>query len=210
MIKKIKAFVFLFLVSLSAFAQETDRDSVLQSFERYRDAILTDKGSIAADYVDSRTMKYYSDILEKVKFADSVEINSMGIIDKLTLLSIRHKAAKEELISFNGRALFEYAIKEGMVGKNSVMNTSLGDVFTQGDFAKAELVVNDQKTSFYFHFYREENIWKLDITHLFSVGAMSLNKMIEDSGETENVFILNILEVLTGKKPSKDIWKPLI
>lgn len=105
--------------------------------------------------------------------------------------------------------MFIYAIDNGMVGKNSVINITLGNVTTNGDFSKAEVIVNGQKEPFFFHFYREENAWKIDITHLFPLGNMGLEKMIEDSGEEENNFIINILEVLTGKKPTENIWQPI-
>lgn len=208
--RKIILIILIAFISTNSFSQNTDKDLVLESFEIYKNAILNDKGEIAVNQVDSRTIKYYTQILEKIKTADSTEINSMGIIDKLTLLSVRHRASIEDILSFDGRGLFEYAIKEGMVGKNSVINASLAEVVTNGDFAKAEFVVNEQKTSFYFHFYKEENVWKIDITHLFPIGSMSLKQVIKDSGETENDFILNILEALTGKKPSDEIWNSLI
>ena len=207
--RKTITLILLIFISINCYSQ-SDKELVLKSFDNYKNAILTDKGKLAADFVDSRTMNYYSTVLDKVKMADSLEIDTMGIIDKLTVLTMRHRVSKKDLLSFNGKDLFVYAIDNGMVGKNSVVNAELGDVVTNGDFSKAEFVVNGQKTPFFFHFYREDKIWKVDITHLFSLGTMALKKMVEDSGETENDFITNILEVLTGKKPSENIWKPII
>ncbi len=207
--KKIVILTFLIFLSIKSYSQ-SDKELVLKSFENYKNAILTDKGKLAADFVDSRTINYYSTILDKVKTADSLEVDSMGIIDKLTVLTMRHRVAKNDLLNFNGKDLFVYAIDNGMVGKNSVVNAELGNVITNGDFSKAEFVVNGQKTPFFFHFYREDKVWRIDITHLFSLGTMSFKKMIDDSGETENDFITNILEVLTGKKPTENIWKSII
>ncbi|MDO5969562.1 hypothetical protein Q4Q35_07070 [Flavivirga aquimarina] len=206
--KRIIILSLLIFLSIKSYSQ-SDKELVLKSFESYKNSILTDKGKVAADFVDSRTLNYYSNILDKVKTADSMEVNSMGIIDKLTVLSMRHRTPKSELLNFNGKDLFIYAIDNGMVGKNSVINAELGEVTVSGDFAKAEFIVNSQKTPFFFHFYQENKIWKIDITHLFSLGAMSFQKVIEDSGESENDFIINILEVVTGKKPTNDIWEPL-
>lgn len=207
--KRIITLSLLIFLSINSYSQ-SDKELVLKSFENYKNAILTDKGKLASDFVDSRTINYYSTILDKVKTSDSLEVNSMGIIDKLTVLSMRHRTPKNDLLKFDGKDLFIYAIDNGMVGKNSVVNAELGDVITNGDFSKAEFVVNGQKTPFFFHFYREDKVWKMDLTHLFSLGTMSIKKMIEDSGENENDFIINILEVLTGKKPTENIWKPII
>jgi len=207
--RSIITLLLLIFLAIDSYSQ-SDKELVLKSFENYKNAILTDKGKVAVDFVDSRTMNYYSTILDKTITADSLEVESLGIIDKLTVLSLRHRVTKKNLLNFNATDLFVYAIDNGMVGKNSVINAELGDVFTNGDFSKAEFVVNGSKTPFFFHFYREAKVWKIDITHLFPLGAMSLKKMVEDSGENENEFITNILEVLTGKKPTENIWKPII
>ena len=122
---------------------------------------------------------------------------------------MRHRIAKKDLLSFSGKDLFIYAIDNGMIGKSSVVNATLGDVVTEGDFSKAVFIVSGQETPFFFHFYRENSVWKIDITHLFSLGTMGFKKMVEDSGEEENDFILNILETLTGKRPTAAIWEPI-
>ncbi len=207
--RKTFTIIGLILISIKSYSQ-SDKELVLKSFDNYKNAILTDKGEIAADFVDSRTMNYYSIILDKVKTADSIEIESMGLLDKLSVLTMRHRVPKKDLLSFNGKSLFIYAIDNGMVGKNSVANAELGDVVTNGDFSKAEFVVSGQKTPFFFHFYREDKIWKIDITHIFSLGTAGFKKIIQESGESENDFLTNILEMLTGKKPKEDIWKPIM
>jgi len=203
------ALSILFLITFNSKAQNQEEKSVVESFETYKDAILNDKGEIAVSSVDSRTLSYYSNILNQTKEADSTKLNSLGVIDKFTVLTMRHKASKEEILSFNGKGVLEYAIKNGMVGKNSVANTTIGEVIIDGDFAKGQLVKNGQKAPFYFHFYKENNIWKIDITSLFSAGVMAFKKMIEDSGKNENDFFLYILEAMTGKKPSPEIWNPI-
>ena len=206
--KRIITLSLLIFLSLKSYSQ-SDTELVLESFENYKNAILTDKGTLAADYVDSRTMKYYDDILEEIKSADSLTVDSMSILDKLTVLTMRHRVAKNDLLSFDGRGLFIYAIDNGMVGKNSVVSAELGEVTTTGDFSKAEFMTNGRKTPFFYHFYREDGNWKIDLTHLLSMGTMGFKKLIEDSGETENDFILNILELLTGQRPSAAVWQPV-
>ena len=206
---KIIPTILLIFISFNSYSQSGTKP-ILKSFENYKNAILTDKGKIATDLVDSRTVKYYSNILKKIKTADSLEINSMGILDKITVLSMRHRATKNELLGFDGKKLLTYAFDNGMVGKNSVSNSELGEVIVNDDFAKAEFIVNGQKTPFFFHFYKENKKWRIDITHLFMLGRVGLKKMIEDSGKEENNFVIYILEMLTGKKPTNDIWKPLI
>src|SRR5690606_16152787 len=116
------AIILLFAITTigACTAQKKEEKLVNKSFEGYKDAILNDRGEEAVKFVDSRTMNYYAHVLDKVKNADSVEVSALSLMDKLMVLSVRHRAKKEEILRFTGESLFVYAIKEGMVGKNSV------------------------------------------------------------------------------------------
>ena len=125
------------------------------------------------------------------------------------VLSVRHRTTKEDIMSFDGKLLIVYAIKEGMVGKNSVANVSIGEVIIEGDFAKGQLV-SGEKSPFYFHFYKEDANWKLDLTSIFDISNISFQKMAKDSEEKENDFLFNLLEMISGKKTDSEIWLPTI
>ena len=96
-----------------------------------------------------------------------------------------------------------------MVGKNSVANNSIGEVTIDGNFAKGQFVVNGQKAPFYLHFYKEEQQWKMDLTSLFTVSTSAFKKMADDSGQNENEYLFDLLEIITGKKPGPGIWQPI-
>ena len=122
------------------------------------------------------------------------------------MFSIRHRTPKEDILSFDGKGLLVYAIKSGMVGKNSVANNSIGEITIDNNFAKGQFIANGQKAPFYFHFYKEEGQWKIDLTSIFSVSTMAFKKMVDDSGQNENEYLFSLLEMLTGKKPGQEIW----
>jgi hypothetical protein len=155
------------------------------------------------------TIKYYEKSLELVKNADREKILSLSVFDKLLILFVRHKISKEDIYSFDGRKLLIYSIENGMVGKDSVIESSIGKVLIDKDFAKGELLVNGKKSLVYFHFYKEKGVWKIDLTSIFDMANMTFKKMIEKSGQTEEKFILLVLELSTGKKPNANIWEPL-
>lgn len=153
---KIVGVLSLLLTAHLIYGQKNEEEQVRKAFDGYKAAILNDKGEDALKYVDSRTIKYYGDIIGLVKTADSTKINTLSILDKLMVFSVRHRTAKSDILSFDGKALFVYAIKCGMVGKNSVTNLAVGEVIIENEFAKGQLIVNGQKAPFYFHFYKEE------------------------------------------------------
>src|SRR5688572_748402 len=109
--KKIIALTLvLLLTGFSAIAQKKEEKAVRKAFEDYKTAILNDKGTEAVNYVDSRTLKYYGDIAELVRSADSAKIQTLTIFDKLMVLLIRVRATKEDILAFNGQSLLMYAI----------------------------------------------------------------------------------------------------
>jgi hypothetical protein len=200
--------LFLLVSSISAYTQKSEVKAVTASFDNYKQAILNDKGEEAVQYVDSRTINYYGDVLEKVRSADSATVNRLDLLDKVMVFSVRHRATKEDILSFDGKGLLVYAIKSGMVGKNSVVNSSIGDVTVEGTFAKGQYVSNGQKAPFNFDFYKEDNAWKVDLTSIFPTTNIAFRKLVEESGQTENEFLFSILERLTGRRPGDEIWIP--
>jgi hypothetical protein len=206
--KKISQLLFFIVIlTTSCRGQEDETKLVREAFDNYKSAILNDKGDEAVKYVDSRTIKYYQQIIDIAKNADSAKVVSLPLIDRLMVFSIRHRTSKEQILSFDGKALLVYAIKSGMVGKNSVANNSIGEVSIDNNFAKAQFIANGQKAPFYFHFYKEDSKWKIDLTSIFSVSGMAFKKMIQESGQDENEYLFSLLENLTGKYPGKEIWK---
>jgi hypothetical protein len=206
---KILGVLFTLLTGQLTYGQKSEEKLVKKLFDNYKSAILNDKGEEAVNYVDSKTIKYYSDILELVKTADSAKVETLSILDKLMVFTIRHKTSKNDILSFDGKSLLVFAIKNGIAGKNSGANNSIGEVIIEGAFAKGQFIDNGQKAPFYFHFYKEEGQWKIDLTSLFPVSAMAFKKMADESGENQNDFLFSLLEMITGKKPSAEIWQPI-
>lgn len=211
MIKKI-SFLVLILFLLTACQNQSQKadeaELVKKTFEKYNSAILNDKGEEAVNYLDSRTLRYYADILEKVKKADEAALNSLSFTDKLQILRIRLTAKKEQILSFDDKEVIIFAVKNGMVGKEGVSNQSLGEITIEENVAKGQLVVKGKKTPFYLHFYKEDNQWKIDLTSLFPTSNAAFKKVIEESGMTENEYIIKLLEVVSKKKVGKEIWIP--
>ncbi len=198
-------------VRMSTQAEEaaSDEQQIRDCFAAYKSAILNDKGEVAADQVDSRTINYYSDILAKSLTADSTLICQQNILDKLMILSVRHRTSEKDLLNFDGKELFIYSIKEGMVGKNSVANNELGEVTIDEDFGKGQLVANGMVAPMYFHFYKEDAKWKVDLTSIFTAGTAAFQAMAEESGQEENEYLFTLLELTTGEQPTEAIWKPI-
>lgn len=207
----IRIFLFNIIVfsALNCQSQNREVKLVKTAYENYKSAILNSNGHTAIKYLDSRTIKYYSDILEHVKSSDSISLERLNPVDKMIVLAIRHLASEKEILSFNGEKLIIYSLNKGLVGKDGVMQSQIGDVQINDKFATGEFIVNQKIAPFKMHFYKEDNQWKLDLTSLYDVTIVAFKNMINNSGYSENEFLYLILENLSGIKPESNIWRPI-
>ena len=209
MMKHMFTWMFFSLFAVCAFGQKAEEKLVRKTFEDYKSAILDDRGAEAVTYVDNKTVAYYSRMLELALHADSLAVDTLMVVDKLMVLAIRHRTSREQLLSFDGPKLIQYAIESGMVGKNSVANNSIGDVIIDNFTARGQLIVKGEKTDFYFLFNKEQHVWKIDLTSAVAISSKAVESMITESGQSENDYILSILQMISGTKPGPEIWLPV-
>lgn len=193
-----------------SYGQNTEEALVKACFEGYKQAILTDKGTEAAGMVDSRTMQYYSHLLEMIKTADSAEMRAASLVDRFSVFCVRLKMTREDILQLDGRKLLIYAINSGMVGKNGVVNSTVGTVTVSEDFAKGVCVVDGTPSPLYFHFYKEDHTWKFNITALLPLANDALRNIMDEQGVSEDDLLSRLLQLLTGKKPDGHEWKPVL
>lgn len=184
-----------------------DEQEVLNCFAGYKSAILESNGAEALEWVDDNTLDYYGKILKSSISADSLTIDRMNVLDKLTVLTARQYIPDDQLLEMDGRSFLRYAIDNGMVGKNSVMNMEVDEVEVNKGTAKARLYNNGVKSPVFFQFNKEGGEWKVDITSVFAPSIAGFEQAIENSGMTENQFMMVTLEYMTGEAPDKDLWR---
>ena len=188
---------------------EQDKKQIHDCFYSYKRAILEDKGDEAFQCLDKRTRDYYAKILQLVKTANRDEVEQLPLMDKMQILIMRNNVPKSELLSMTGDELLIYAINHGMVGKNGTSNLEAGPITVEGDFGKMEIVVREKNSGLTYHFYKEDGQWKLDLTSSFSMAKVAMNTVIQQSGQSENDFIFNMIRLTSRTKPNDDIWEPI-
>jgi len=200
----------VFCISISCFAQRNETKAIHSSFESYRAAVLTDNGDAAIKYIDSKTIQYYNDLLVTIKKSDSSSIVTLPFLDLFMALAIRHTAGPNELHSFDGKSLLIYAIENGLVGKNSIESNELGDLEISGEMAKCAFISNGQVTGSFLNFYRENEVWKMDLTSLFDYTNDIFDKIISSGKRTNVEFAIHLIETLTNSKVKPEVWRPVL
>ena len=178
-------------------------------FDGYKSAIVNDHAPAAIEFMDTRTLDYYKKLLNYVLTADSVTLESLSLMDKFSVLSVRHMATKKEILAFTDKSFIAFTIQKGMMGKNTLEGYVLGKVTVKDNFAKAQIIADGEKSNKYYYFYSDGAKWKIDITPLFAIEEKETEDFIKQSGKPENEFIFGILELMTEKTPSPSIWKKI-
>lgn len=209
MIKGIYIVMLIAVYPSIGIAQSQEENQVRHAFDKYKKAILNDRGAEAVACVDSSTILYYNRMLDLARHADSATIENAGLFDKFMVLAIRQRTSREEIMRLDGRGLLQFAIESGMVGKNSVAGNSIGAVEIDRHFAKGQLVTNGETTDVYFDFNKENGQWKIDITSVFEISEKVIREMYLQSGQSENEYLISLLEMVSGSKAGPEIWLPV-
>jgi hypothetical protein len=197
------------LLMLSGCSRPSEEEAVRKTFHAYKSAIMNDDGEAAYGLVDQNTRDWYSTTLDRVLTWDREQIMTLGVLDRMQVILIRHRIPKQDLLQMTAKQLIVHAVNQGWVGKNSASGIEVGAIDVQGDFATGVVRSNGIESPLRFHFYKEEGGWRLDLTEMIKWGEAAFIQQIEQSGETENDFIFRLTRIVTGKPVDETIWAPL-
>lgn len=197
------------MTNLSLSAQKKEKELIYQTFANYKTALHRHQGEEAVKYVDSRTIAYHDSIIHLAKTADSLRVDSLKVIDKLLVLSIRHRIPREEILAMDGTTFFIYGVQHNMISNYNIVNNSLGKIKIDDHFATADLLLDENKTPKDFHFHKEDDHWKIDLTSLHASTNSEFEVLIAERKQTENDYLFNLIEIVTRKRPGKEVWKPI-
>lgn len=203
-----KTLLCLFLLSFSLVLPAQDNASAIQEvFTSYQAAVVNDKGLEAAQYLDSHSIDYFKKILENVRSSDSIALETLSLPEKFNVLMVRHLSTKKEIMALTPQKLAAFNYANGWGGKDKLQDATLGKVKIKNDSATAPLVKEGKKTETIYTFYHEGSDWKIDITPFVHEGEKDFQEMLQ--GKNENEFIFGMLELMSGKTPSRSIWKKI-
>lgn len=203
-----KKLLFFFLLPAVDFLHAQDNSILINKvFTAYQNAVVNDKGTEAVQYLDSISIDYFKKILENVRHADSVKLESLGLPEKFNVLMVRHLSTKKEIKALTPEKLAAFNYANGWGGKDKLLDTTLGKIKIKDHAASALLMKDGKKTETSYHFNFEKNEWKIDITPFIKESEKDIGDMIQ--GQNENEFMLGMLELMTEKTPTSAIWKPI-
>ena len=204
-----KIFILLIITTHSLFAQKDEEKAVKACFDTYKAAIIEGRGGDAAEVSSQKTINYYQTLLDVILNGDSTTVAGQGIMEKITIFSIRHAVPKSQIENLDGKAFLEYAINRGLVGKESIQQLEIGTPSIAPDKATAPVMNNGMAMPISFDFYKEADAWKIDITSIIPATGKALQQMIDQSGMSEETVLFQILKSQTGEATDKSVWHPM-
>jgi hypothetical protein len=201
--------VLLLVLCLAAPAAAEPVDDVKESFLTYKTAILEADGAAAANVVTQNSHEYFRGLAEQALTLDRAGLHEIHLTDRLYAMLLRHNLDRTRLQQMSGGQVVSYAVDHGWIGRNGASQLRLGHYEVEGDHASGTILRSDGlKSSFKMEFVREDGRWLLDLVALMKLTRTAFEFAVQQSGLSEDEFVLLMLEQGTGRKPGPEIWNP--
>ncbi|GAB4241205.1 MAG: hypothetical protein Tsb0032_44220 [Kiloniellaceae bacterium] len=200
--------VLLFLVlPLPAAAEPVD--DVRESFLVYKSAIIEADGEAAAGVVSQDSRNYFRKLADHALTLDHDGLHQIHVSDRLYAMLLRHNLDRATLQGMSGGEVVSYAVDEGWIGREGATQLRLGHYEVDGDHASGTILRPDGlKTSFKMEFVKEGDKWLLDLVALMQLTRTAFEFAVQQSGLSEDEFVMLMLEHGSGRKPGPEIWSP--
>ena len=196
------AALLLLAVSLPAAAQET----IPEAFEAYRAALLAEDGPAVVRLVDSGTLAYYGQSVEWALDADSADVATLRLVDRLMVFSLRHRVPTDTVRAFDGASSLSYAVRKGWIGAGSVQRLRIVRTEATGPIGFATF---DARGQIRMGFTQEDGQWKVDLTSMLPLANLAFHQVAVDAGQRDDELLFSLLGSLTPRQPDHRIWQPL-
>lgn len=203
---KIWLAVSLTLLTTLVYAQ--DEEAVNTVFTSYKNAIVSKNGHQAFELINQKTISFYTTVWKASNQADSLTVTSFPFEKKLWVLTTRHLVTPNKATQFNSQLLFEYLVKNGWIHKENIASLAIGEISIENNFAIAQMLSEGYEIPYFFLFEKENGTWKINLIAMLETAGRNVEAIIRESEFSENQFIIQSIEQLSGKKANKSIWQP--
>jgi len=202
--------VCLVLVATLAFAQD-DEKGIRACYEGYKKAILDGNGTAAASFIDGPSKAFFSKLYGSIIHADSAQVASLDIADRVLLFHARHTLTYEELSKMTEHEYLVYSFEKGMFSDKGIIGIDIDDVKVEGNHATAvpsfSYNASDRSPEFY-HFNKTADGWKIDWISQINFINTNFTSIANSMGQDVNEFIFSTLLMLSGQEVSATVWHP--
>ncbi|MDX9852179.1 MAG: hypothetical protein RBS81_00130 [Tenuifilaceae bacterium] len=200
----------LVILFFSCNSEEKNKELILETFLEYKKAVVDRRGVDALPYIDNSTVDYYQLTVERACNINSNELRKLSLIDKLLIITIRHKFRASEIKKLTGESLLVWAIDNGFISSAFVKDAGIQGIKINSDSAIANFTYMGHKLPNTCHFIKEDKIWKMKLTALFEYSDKSLKQIANSKNITHREFIFDMLRKTSDTEVNPEIWERMI
>lgn len=184
-------------------------EAVAESFRTYKSAVLQSDGAAAAEVVTQESRDYFRSLADRALKADSAALHRVHISDRIYTLLLRHDVPLAELQRMSGADVVSHAIEQGWIGREGAEGLRLGNYRVEGEEASGTILRPDgSQTAFEIGFVKQAGRWRVDLVALMNLTRAAFDYSLQQSGMSEDAFVLALLEKVTGRPAAPTIWNP--
>lgn len=188
--------LFIFSVKMNA-QTKSDEKLVRNCFMTFKKSFSEKNADESYKLIDRKSTVYLDSILTKIKYADSLTVCSLDPIDKLILFCTRSLVEKSRLKIMNSKGLFDFLIKNNLMGTYKYIE--IGDITIDGNHAKAKIPQSEPNCFLIFN--KENSKWKYHINSVFDIERTKFKTTL-----LSDDFIIQRVETMTNKSFNKYLW----
>lgn len=203
-------FIALVLFSCNNSTPATDNSpskAVIDAFNTYKAAVLQQDGGTAVSYLSANSIEYYNLLLQNILEAEKATVQQLSSGSMLQVLAFRHLFLKEELLSFDGKTLYQAMVERQLLEEEQLANTTLGKVAVKGNKAKGQMVLSGEASPIFFDFQKEDTGWKIDVTTTIIMTSRSIENAAKKAGLSVPDYLENLMQL--SEEEQRLIWTPL-
>ncbi|GLB53919.1 hypothetical protein NBRC110019_29600 [Neptunitalea chrysea] len=197
----------LFLIGFKGFSQ--DEQQIRQVFTAYKEAVTNKDGITAYSLINQKTTSFYQRVWDDCKKADSITVSKYPFEEKLWVLTSRHLIPEDLANQLTVKEVFCFLLRKNWIHKEDLSMLEIGEMEIDGAFAIAQMQYNGADIPYFFQFEKEGNgHWKVNLIEMLEAAGRNVEAIIAAGNLSENKFIIESIEKISGKKTNKKIWLP--
>jgi hypothetical protein len=207
-------FLFCPLFAFAQFTPETqEEDDLRYIFYNFKAAIdqLDTEGT--AQYLDSNTLKFYEEVLKKIKTAEEEELLEMDFTSWYTVMFVRFMAPEGAIGKMEtGKDLLSFMIRNAL--RSQLFNLEVMNIYVHEKTAIVYVMRDDevQDIKYTFRQYGEAD-WRLDYTELYvesnkgMQAALNNPEVMKVYNNNKKALLSYIIQNYGWHQGGRDLWK---
>jgi hypothetical protein len=202
------AAVVLLLTSQSALVLADDNAAIPRIFDEYKSALLSQRGTAAAELLSADSIAFYDSLRELALFGTKDEIIARPGEDILHVLQIRRELEPDRIQQMSGRDLAAYFVDAGWYFLNDSVKLVPESISVTNDEAVADFTIAGSSVRGQLTFFRENGSWRFSIMPFVAASRTHFDRMMRLIGLKHDDIDEFVTALLFDEEFDRPIWQP--